>query len=164
MTRRFASRWLFRDLLRRYRRVSAVVLSATPWVVSCAVRYRACSRIGRVICGSPLRGPYTYESGSRVQLGSGSNEPYSYACGSQSWESAHAFVVKLIRARLSSQARRAGLVRVWAPLDNLAVWHTISKEVWNWAEKNIIVVSFYYQANPFQYESFAQKTNSIFTW
>jgi hypothetical protein len=56
----------------------------------------------------------------RVRLGSGSNEPSSSVCGSQSWESAHAFVVKLIRARLPSQARRAGLAsqtrRVWAPL------------------------------------------------
>jgi hypothetical protein len=33
----------------------------------------------------------------------------------QSSESAHACVVKYIRARLPSQARRAGLVRVWAP-------------------------------------------------
>jgi hypothetical protein len=29
-----------------------------------------------------LRGPYTYESGSRVRLGSGSNEPNSSVCGS----------------------------------------------------------------------------------
>jgi hypothetical protein len=34
----------------------------------------------------------------------------------QSRESAHACVVKHIRARLPSQARRARLVRVWAPL------------------------------------------------
>jgi hypothetical protein len=38
----------------------------------------------------------------------------------QSSESAHACVVKYIRARLPSQARRAGLVRVWAPLDRSA--------------------------------------------
>jgi hypothetical protein len=39
-------------------------------------------------------------------------------------ESAHACVVKYFRARLPSQARRAGLLRVWAPL----VWrkNTIS--------------------------------------
>jgi hypothetical protein len=42
----------------------------------------------------------------------------------QSWESAHAGVVKYIRARVPSQARRAGLasqtrtVRVWAPVEN----------------------------------------------
>jgi hypothetical protein len=35
----------------------------------------------------------------------------------QSSESAHVCVVKYIRALLPSQARRAGLVRVWAPLD-----------------------------------------------
>jgi hypothetical protein len=29
-----------------------------------------------------VRGPYTYESGSRVRLGSGSNEPNSSVCGS----------------------------------------------------------------------------------
>jgi hypothetical protein len=33
---------------------------------------------------------------------------------------AHACVVKLIRTRLPSQARRARLVRVWAPLDRAA--------------------------------------------
>jgi hypothetical protein len=38
-------------------------------------------------------------------------------CGAQSWESAHACVVKYIRARLPSQARRAGLVRVWVSLE-----------------------------------------------
>jgi hypothetical protein len=56
-----------------------------------------------------LRGPYTYESSSRVRIDSGSNEPNSSVCGSQSWDSAQACVVKLIRARLPSQARRAGL-------------------------------------------------------
>jgi hypothetical protein len=56
-----------------------------------------------------LRGPYTYESGLRVRLSSGPNEPNSSMCGSQSWESVHSFVVKLIRARLLSQARRAVL-------------------------------------------------------
>jgi hypothetical protein len=50
-----------------------------------------------------LRGPYTWESGWRVRLGSFSNKPNSSVCGSQSWESAHAFLVKLIRARLASQ-------------------------------------------------------------
>jgi hypothetical protein len=44
----------------------------------------------------------------------------------QSSESAHACVVKYIRARLPSQARRAGLasrlVRVWAPLNPLYSW------------------------------------------
>jgi hypothetical protein len=34
----------------------------------------------------------------------------------QSWESAHACVVKYIRARLLSQVCRARPVRVWAPL------------------------------------------------
>jgi hypothetical protein len=37
------------------------------------------------------------------------HEPDSYVYGSQSWESAHVFVVKLIRARFPSQARRAEL-------------------------------------------------------
>jgi hypothetical protein len=74
-----------------------------------------------------LRCPYTYESGSRVRLGSGSNESNSSVCGVslmrvwwnisepgfrvklvRVWSVTHACVVKYIRAWLPSQAPRGG--------------------------------------------------------
>jgi hypothetical protein len=64
-----------------------------------------------------LRCPYTYESDLRVRLGSARVQmSRNRLCGPQSWEFAHACVVKYI----PRQARRAGLVRVWAPLDRTA--------------------------------------------
>jgi hypothetical protein len=65
----------------------------------------------------------TKEAHTRTSL---AREPNSSLCGSQSWESAHEFVVKLVRARLPSQAHRAGIASrtrkpdsyVYMPLEN----------------------------------------------
>jgi hypothetical protein len=57
-----------------------------------------------------LRGPYTYESGSRVRHGSGSSESNSSECGSP-----RSYVCGEINP--SPAPRRARLVRVWAALE-----------------------------------------------
>ena len=65
--------------------------------------------------GPFLRGPYTYESGSRVRLGSGSNEPNSSMCGSP-----RAGLGRVQRGSpgpsvgLGSATARYWFVRVWA--------------------------------------------------
>jgi hypothetical protein len=63
--------------------------------IGACVRARARVYVWRV-----LRCPYTYESGSRVRLGSGSSEPNSSVCGAP-------------RAGLASPPARYWLVRVW---------------------------------------------------
>jgi hypothetical protein len=60
-----------------------------------------------------LGGPYTYDSDSRVRLGSGSNVPKSSVCGSP-----RSYVYGEINP--SPAPRRARVVRVWAALDRAA--------------------------------------------